>query len=193
MSRKLITNPETLDLYFAKLEDDSLVLDDRQQERFDRLSDGYYHWLSNPMLPETRMRDYLMSRHGVTSRIAYQDIAVIKAIFGHVPMAHKEQMRIKANHLFDMAAAAAMAGNDAKARALTKIAEGIAKVNHLDENEGEENNWEDIVPRDFSLSVDPRVIGIEPVPGILDKAQKLLRRYTQDVDGEDMPELQDGD
>jgi hypothetical protein len=181
--RKLSPNPEFLDLIFAKMEDDSLQLTTSQQIRFERLSDAYTHWLSNPMLPDNRIRDYIMARHSVTSRVAYQDIAIIKALYGRIPLANKEQMRHKANHLFDMATAAALAGDDKKAKALTKIAEGIVKNNRLEESDGEDFPWDDIIPKDISLSVDPAVIGIEPVPNIQEKAAKLLKRYTEDIDG----------
>ena len=189
MRKMLASNPETLDLIFAKMEDDSIILTDDQQSRFERLNDAYTHWLSNPLLPDNRIRDYIMARYGVTTRIAYQDIAIIKALYGRVPLANKEQMRHKANHLFDMAAAAALAGNDAKAKALTKIAEGIVKNNRLDESDGEDYPWDEIVPKDMSLTVDPTVIGIEPIPNIQVKAAKLLKQYTEDIDG---PDIQDG-
>lgn len=191
--RKLSPNPELLDLIFAKMEDDSIQLTVQQQQRFDRLNDAYTHWLSNPMLPDNRIRDYIMARHNVTSRIAYQDIAIIKMLYGRVPLANKEQMRHKANHLFDMATAAALAGDDKKAKALTKIAEGIVKNNRLEDSDGEDFPFEDIIPKDISLSVDPSVIGIEPVPNIHQKAAKLLKQYTAEIDGPEKIDIQDGD
>lgn len=192
MSKKS-PNPELLDLIFAKMEDDTIELTHSQQTRFNRLNDAYTHWLSNPILPDNRIRDYIMNRYGVTSRVAYQDIAIIKALYGRVPLANKEQMRHKANHLFDMATAAALAGNDKKAKALTKIAEGIVKNNRLEESDGEEYPWEDIIPKDLSLSVDPSVIGIEPIPNVQEKAAKLLKRYTEDIDGPVLIDIPDGE
>lgn len=185
MKRTLTGNPEVLDLFFAKMEDSSLVLTEPQQQRYDRLYDTYTHWLQNPILPDNRVRDYIVANYGVTKMTAYQDIAIIKCLFGSVQVSHKEMQRVKANHLFDMAAAAAVAGNTEKAKTLTKIAEGIVKANRLDDAEKDEVIWTDIVPKDFSLTVDPSVIGIEPVPGIKEKAEKLLKRYTADIDGDD--------
>ena len=124
-----------------------------------------------------------MTMHHVSTNQAYRDIALIKMLFGSVAVSNKEQMRYKANFLYDAAAAAAMAGNDAKAKALTKIADGIVKNNRLDESDGEEFHWDEIVPKDMSLSVDPSVIGIEPIPNIREKAAKLLKQYNEDVDG----------
>lgn len=174
---------ETLDLMARKMEDDSIVLSAPQQAHFERLHDAYTHWLSNPLLSDNRMRDYMMSMHGISTNQAYRDLALIKLLFGSVALANKEQMRYKANYLYDAAAAAALAGNDKKAKALTKIADGIVKNNRLEDNEGEGLPWEDIVPVDMSLTVDPTVIGITPEKNIKAKAAKLLKQYIEDIDG----------
>ena len=174
---------ETLDLMARKMEDDSIVLSAPQQAHFERLHDAYTHWLSNPLLSDNRMRDYMMAMHGISTNQAYRDLALIKLLFGSVALANKEQMRYKANYLYDAAAAAALAGNDKKAKALTKIADGIVKNNRLEDNEGEGLPWEDIVPIDMSLTVDPTVIGITPEKNIKAKAAKLLKQYMEDIDG----------
>ena len=174
---------ETLDLMARKMEDDSIVLSASQQAHFERLHDAYTHWLSNPLLSDNRMRDYMMAMHGVSTNQAYRDLALIKLLFGSVALANKEQMRYKDNYLYDAAAAAALAGNDKKAKALTKIADGIVKNTRLEDNEGEGFPWEEIVPVDISLTVDPTVIGIIPEKNIKAKAAKLLKQYTEDIDG----------
>lgn len=183
---------ETLDLIVRKMENDSVQLTAAQQAHYDRLRDAYTHWLANPLLSDNRMRDYLMATHQVSTSQAYRDITLVKMLFGSVQVSNKEQMRYKANYLYDAAAAAAMAGNDSKAKALTKIADGIVKNNRLEEQEGEDYPWDEIVPVDISLSVDPSVIGIEPIPQVREKAAKLLKAYTEEIDG---PEIQrtDGD
>lgn len=183
---------EIVDMYFLAQENSNMQLTEPQRAHLDRLRDAYTHWLSNPILPDNRIRDYLMMHYGINKTTAYQDIAIIKAIFGHVPAANKEQMRLKANHLYDMAAAAAIAGNESKARALTKVADGIVKNNRLDDKEEEQYKWEDVVPADFSLSVDPAVIGIAPVPDIQKKAAKLLKQYYAEIDGPVKGEVDDG-
>lgn len=191
--KRINRDNETLDLMTRKMEDDSIILTTSQQEHFDRLRDGYTHWLSNPLLSDNRLRDYLMANHHISTNQAYRDIALIKLLFGSVAVANKEQMRYKANYLYDVAAAAAMAGNANKAKALTKIADGIVKNNRLEESEGEDFPWDEIIPADLSLSVDPSVIGIEPIPGVQEKARKLLKQYTEDIDGPDVIIIPDGD
>lgn len=123
-----------------------------------------------------------MSSYQIGRAQAYSDIAIIKALFGSVGKSDKEFQRWRANKILEMAMAAAMAGNTDKSKALTKIADSIAKVNRLDEPESEGLPWDDIVPKDFSLTVNPEVIGITPEPGAEQKAKALLARYLKDID-----------
>lgn len=176
-------NRDILDLYSESLINPSLKLPAQEQIRLDRLKEAYAHWLSNPLLTDGQMRDYIMSRYQIGRAQAYNDIAVIKVIFGLVQRSDKEFIRYKANHILELAAAAAMAGNDKKAKALEKIAATMVKVNQLDEPEGEELPWDDLKPKDYSFSTDPRIIDIEPEPNIEEKSRKLLAKYLHEIDG----------
>lgn len=150
-----------------------------------RLKEVYTHWLDHPLLTDTMIRDYLIVNYGVGRSMAYNDIALIKAVFGNVTRADKEFQRVRANKLLEMATAAAVAGDHKKAKSLTKIAETLAKVNRLNDAEGEEFPWEEIVPKDESFSVDPEVIGIKKVKNIEVVAEKLLKKWTKEIDNPD--------
>ena len=63
-------------------------------------------------------------------------------------------------------------------------------MNQLDEPEGEDFPWDEIVPKDYSFTVDPRVIGIEPEQDIEAKSRRLLKQYTQELD-QDIMEVPD--
>ena len=184
------SNRDILDTLYDALCDSGKKLSPTDQTRLDRLRDVYAHWLDHPIISDTAIRDYIMANYSVGRAQAYNDIAVIKAVFGNVPKADKELQRYKANRLLDMASAAALAGNDRKAKALTKIADSLVRVNQLDEPEGEDFPWDEIVPKDYSFTVDPRVIGIEPEPGIEAKSRRLLKQYTQELD-QDIMEVPD--
>jgi len=43
--------------------------------------------------------------------------------------------------------------------------------------------WDDLKPKDYSFSTDPRIIDIEPEPNIEEKSRKLLAKYLQEIDG----------
>ena len=97
---------------------------------------------------------------------------------------------MRANRLLEAAQAAALAGDDKQAKSLTKIAEVIVKTNQLDQPDGEDYPWEEIVPRDESFSVDPETIGIAKVPNIEEKVKKLLAQYTSEIDDVDIQDAQ---
>lgn len=185
---------DKVDMLAAAMEDESkqAQLSERDQEHLHRLKDVYGYWLDHPMLTDAKIRDYIMTSFGQNKMQAYRDIWLVKVLLGNAPKANKEFMRYRANHLYEMAAAAAMAGNDTKAKALTKIADGIVKANQLDVAEGEDYPFEEIVPKDYSFTVDPTVIGITPDPDAKIKAERLLKKYTEEVDADDIP-LGDGD
>ena len=188
MKRIQDTSRDILDLFQTALEKPDTRLSPADQKRLERLKNVYTHWLDHPLLTDTMIRDYMMTNFGVGRAMAYNDIALIKAAFGHVSRADKEFQRVRANRLLEMAAAAAIAGDERKAKCLTKIAEAIVKANQLDEPEGDMMPWDEIVPRDESFSVDPEVIGIKKVPDIENKARKLLKKWTQEIDGNDVDE-----
>lgn len=148
----------------------------------ERLRDVYTFWLEKPTLTDTDIRDYIMVNYGMTKGHAYNDIALLKTVLGNVPVASKEFFRFKANYILDQAHAAAMAGNDYKAKALTKIAEAIAYNNRTNEDDGEKLPYEEIVPKDVSFTLDPSAAGVKPVPGLMEKARKLLKKYEEEIE-----------
>ena len=148
----------------------------------ERLRDVYTIWLDKPTMTDADIRDYIMVNYESTKSAAYTDIALLKTVLGNVPVANKEFYRYKANYILDQAHAAAVAGNDRKAKALTKIAEGIAYNNRTNEDDGEKLPYEDIVPKDISFTLDPSAAGVKPVPGIMEKARKLCKKYEEEME-----------
>ena len=159
-----------------------MKISDAEKVRLDRLRDLYAHILEHPLATRVQLRDYLLHRYEDIGRaMAYQDIALVTAVFGNVQLADKELRRFQANELLSKASAAAMAGDEKRANSLIKVAMAISKINRLDENEGEQVPWDEIEPKDYSFTIDPSVIGIEKEPGIEEKSRKLLAQYTQEI------------
>ena len=175
-------NSDIIDAFTRSLEDPSFQLQGPMQARLERLKAIFARWLSNPLLTKTQMRDYITTNYDVGVVQAYHDLSLGEVLFGSAPKANKEFIRIKVNHILEKATAAALAGDGKQAKSLTKIAEALSKANRLDEPEGEEYPWDDIVPVDESFSLDPTILGIEPIPDIERKAKALLERYNKDID-----------
>lgn len=183
-------NKDIIDAFSKALENPKYKLTDADQIRLDRLKAIFTRWKSNPLITETQMRDYIITQFGIGRVQAYRDMATVKLLFGSAPKAEKEFQRMRANRLLEAAQAAALAGDDKQAKSLTKIAEVIVKTNQLDQPDGEDYPWEEIVPRDESFSVDPETIGIAKVPNIEEKVKKLLAQYTSEIDDVDIQDAQ---
>ena len=179
-----MARPDSLELFTQALFDveKKKALSDSDIQLLERVRDVYTFWLEKPTLTDTNIRDYLMVNFAVSKSQAYNDIAMIKAVLGSVPTATKEFYRYKANHILDQAHAAAMSGNDNKAKALTKIAEAIAYNNRTNEDDGEKLPFNEIVPKDLSFTLDPSAAGIKPVPGLREKSKKLFDKYKDEIE-----------
>jgi hypothetical protein len=153
--------------------------------RLNRLKAAQAYRLEHPALTVIQLRNYLTTQFDITIQQAYNDISLLNSTFGNLTTAEKNYQRYAANHVIRLGVAAAMAGDYRKARALKGLADSLVKANNLKEEEGEQMPWDEIIPKDESFSVDPEVIGIKKVPGIEDKAEKLLKQYTNDIDNPD--------
>lgn len=171
-----------MDLVVRAMFDSSVELSDNDRQMLNRLRDVYTVWLEKPTMTDTQIRDYLMVIFKTSKSQAYTDIALIKQVLGNVPVASKEFFRYKANHILDEAHKAAIAGNDKKAKALTKIAEAIAYNNRTNEDDGEKLPFDEIVPKDLSFSIDPTVAGVKVIPGLKEKARKLCEKYAEEIE-----------
>ena len=176
------TERDIIDALAVAIENTDAKLPAAEQARLERLRAVHSRWMGNPTITDTQMRDYITTQFGTGVVQAYRDIAMVKAVFGNTPLSDKEFQRHKANYILEKATAAATAGDSKQAKALTKIAETIIKANRLDEPDGEEYNWDEIVPAHEEFSVDPVVIGIQKVPDIENKARRLLKQYNDDID-----------
>lgn len=176
------TETDLLDVFSRAIENPEVKLQPLEQARLERLKAVFARWMANPLIADFQMRDYIVTQFSVGRAQAYRDIVLTKALFGSAPKTDKEFQRARANRILEKAYAAAEAGDAKQAKALTKIAETLIKANQLDEQDDNTLPWDQIIPQDESFSVDPSVIGIEKVPGVEERARKLLKQYTAEAD-----------
>lgn len=175
---------DSLDLISKALFDDSVQLSEADQLMLLRLKDAYTFWLDKPLLSDSDIRDYLMVKYDLSKPQALNDLYRVKILLGNVTNASKEFMRHKVNTLMDEAYAAANAGFDKKAKALAKIAEIIIANNRTDQDDGEKLPFDQIVPKDYSYTLDPSIVGVKPDPSIKKKAESLYQKYAEDIEVE---------
>lgn len=153
--------------------------------RLKRLKAAQAYRLEHPALTIIQLRNYLTTQFDITIQQAYNDISLLNCTFGNLTAAEKNYQRYTANHLIRLGVAAALAGDYRKAKALKGLADSLVKANNLKDEEGEQMPWDQIIPKDESFTIDPEVIGIKKVPDIEDKAAKLLKQYTNEIENPD--------
>ena len=173
---------DSYNLVEMHLFDPKIKLSGVDQEVANRLRDLYTYWMAHPDLSDARMASYARAHYGVSRAQSYNDIGKVKLLLGNVPVAHKNWIQNKVNSLLDEAANAARAGDHNKAKSLTKVAEAFIKNNRLEQDDGEKIPYEDVVIGDLVTTGDPQVVGVKPVPGIVEKARKLKAIYMEEVD-----------
>ena len=173
---------DSFDLIEQHLFDATTKLSPTDKATAERLRDLYTYWMAHPDLSDARMASYDRAQYNISRSQSYNDIGKVKTLLGNVPVAHKNWIQNKVNSLLDEAANAARAGDHSKAKSLTKIAEAFIKNNRLEQDEGEKINYDDVVIGDLVVSGDPELLGIKPVPGLMEKARKLKKQYMEDVD-----------
>jgi hypothetical protein len=164
---------------------DKAFLKDTDIVRLKRLKAAQAYRLEHPAITIIQLRNFLTTQFDITIQQAYNDISLLNATFGNLTTAEKNYQRYTANHLIRLGVAAALAGDYRKSKALKGLADSLVKANNLKDEEGEQMPWDEIIPKDESFSIDPEVIGIKKVPNIKEKAEKLLRQYTNEIDNPD--------
>lgn len=173
---------DSLDIISQSLFDDTIHLSREDLKLKERLQDIYTYWISHVTTSDSYMAKYIQARYSVSRTQAYNDISRVKLLLGNVKIASRAWFQNKVNVLLDEAANAARAGDFQKAKALNKIADSFIANNRLDTEEAIKLPFDEIVVKDLSFTVDPEVIGIKKVPGIMEKAKKLRDKYMEDVE-----------
>ena len=182
-------NPETLeicriDLFTAKDE-----LQQRYSEsvvaRILRIRDEYNWFLSNPDTKDRQFVEVATSRHGITRMMAYNDLAVVKALLPHLAQASRDFHRYRYNEMILETYQMAKKRKDTKT--MEKAASSYAKYNRVDLEDEQAVPYDLIVVQPFTATDDPTVLGIKPIPHINERIHALLKKYqAENIDIEDI-------
>ena len=140
--------------------------------------------LETPSLEDTKLRDMLMSEYGISQSQAYRDISNMKIILPNIRNAGKEWIRYVVNEELKKAIADATTNGKLKERILAISA--LAKYNKLDQDEAEELPWDELIPTPIEPPNDPTVLGITKLENEDELIQKLLKKYKDEIEIEDV-------
>ncbi|MBD5423699.1 MAG: hypothetical protein HDR44_01055 [Allobaculum sp.] len=147
-------------------------------DRILRLRHIYNFWLSNPSMKDRQLRDEIISRYGISQSAAYSDISVIHQLVPLISQKSREFHRTRANEMLLETYAMAKARKDTKT--MERTAATYSKVNRVDLDDEVAMPYDDIVPQNFSATLDPSVLGIKPIPDINNYISRLIKDLSRD-------------
>lgn len=150
------------------------------QSDFDKIirCRAMYLWmLEQPHAKDADFVSEVCNRFKVSRPTAYSDLAVIKALMPELSKTARDFHRWRYNQMIlDTFATAKKKGDT---RTMEKAASSYAKYNDCD-NFKEEIDLSDIMPQPFVPTMDPRVLGIEPMKDLNKRKKQLLEKYSRE-------------
>jgi DNA-directed RNA polymerase subunit F len=140
--------------------------------------------LESPSLQDKKLRDDLMNEFNISESQAYRDIADIKIFLPNFKAAGKEWIRYVVNE--ELKEAIQDAKDSGQLRERVEAIKALGKYNRLDQDDGEEMPWDEIVPVSIEPTTDPSVLGIKPIPNLDHEIKKLYEKYKSEIEIEDI-------
>lgn len=163
---------------FADAKDFKNEVSDADFEKIIRCRAMYLWMIEQPQAKDNEFVSEVCNRFKVSRPTAYSDLAVIKALLPDLSKTAKEFHRWR---YFEMILDTyAMAKKRGDTRTMEKAASDYAKYARIDVD-NKDIDLADTKPQPFVPTLDPRVLGIEPIPNLHERKKKLLEKYSREV------------
>lgn len=138
-----------------------------------------YMWMvEQPSSKDAEFVQETCARFQVSRPTAYSDLAVIKTL---LPELSKTADKFHRWRFIEMILETyAIAKTKGDTRTMEKAAADYARYNRIDV-EREEIDLAAIAPQPFVPTMDPRVLGIEPMPDLKERKRALIEKYSREV------------
>jgi len=174
-----------IDLARKYLYEDADKIPEYYREHIKRLRLGFTTWYEFPSKSRKEIKDIIVAEFGVSVQKAYEDVSLIEQLLGNIKNPTKAWVRYRVNSMLEAAYEYAARKEDPKAMAI--VADKMCSYNMLDKDDPERIPFDQIVPQPFEPTEDPSVLGITRDPNFREKKRKLLEKYSQEIDIEDVP------
>ena len=174
-----------IDLARKYLYEDADKIPEYYREHIKRLRLGFTTWYEFPSKSRKEIKDIIVAEFGVSVQKAYEDVSLIEQLLGNIKNPTKAWVRYRVNSMLEAAYEYAARKEDPKAMAI--VADKMCNYNMLDKDDPERIPFDQIVPQPFEPTEDPSVLGITRDPNFREKKRKLLEKYSQEIDIEDVP------
>lgn len=155
-------------------------LSKQTHDKLMRVRSAYTHWYEFPMKSEIDLRNFLMDNYGVSRRVAWGDLSVVKVLLGNVIAVSKEWHRFTVIEMVKEAYELAKSLHDPKGMILA--ADKLGKYTQLHLPDVDPIPYEDIVPQSFEPTSDPQVVGLKPIPDLKKQIKLLKDKFSADID-----------
>lgn len=171
------TAEKTAKYLFATPEEmDEAGLAPAMREHLLRLRKGYVYWTSRPSLFDRQVIEFIESESGVSYRTAWEDVKIIKQLLGNMQDASQQYQRWLFQQRWEEAWDAARM-SEHPARDMASLLATFARAARLDKPELSAPDYSQIVPETFEITADPEDAGFKRIPGIEEKARKMLSHW----------------
>lgn len=147
-------------------------------DRILRIRELYNYWLANPSMRDRQLRDQIMSRYEVSQSTAYSDINLLHQLIPMLSAKNRDFHRSRFNEMVLETYAMAKARKDT--RSMAAVTATYGKMSRIDLEDEMSMPYEDIVPQPFCPTMDPRVLGIKPIPNINEHIARLEKEFLRD-------------
>lgn len=149
-----------------------------------RVRTAYVYMRDFPTKRDREVRDFIMAEFGVQKSVAYEYIKLAQFLVGHFNKNSKDWLRFRTNALIEETREFAKKVKDAGAMARCEA--NMIKANSLDKEDEEIIDWDKIYIQPFVPTSDPTVIGLKPIPNILQKIESLKKKYFDEIQAVDV-------
>lgn len=155
-------------------EEASAYLSPKEIEQKKRILSLHSMWLESPWKENNKLMEAHRGIFEVSLSQAYRDFDVVKTYFGNIKLTSKDLMRYIVEEMCKRAYE--KAETEGNAMAMVAAANGIIKVRRLDQ-EDKELDPDDLHIPNFEATVDPTVIGLQPIKDKAAKVAKYREKY----------------
>lgn len=148
-------------------------------EKIKRVRDMHQLLIANPATVAREIVSDIMERYGVTEQCAYSDLRTVRDILPTLTQSRRAYHRWQANEM--MMETYRKARDKGKLDVMAKTAADYAKYNRVDEDDDDTGTFDEIRVQPFVPTMDPRVLGLEPIPDIFEKQRKLIEKYSREI------------
>lgn len=162
-------------------------------QRLQRLRGVYDYWLQYPNKLSADIVEFEQQMFGIAKTQAYQDIRLVKILLGDIEASTKDFWRWRINTILMESLKGARRAHDY--RAVASLVKNLIANNKTDKEDPLDLEFDKIVPQQFELSDDIRIVNPASSKTSRKRIEELLRKYgrtqSMEITDADFEEVKD--